>query len=87
MANKLEYALDEFLEILQTAHRDRALPLVRSLCLDFPVVEQFIFMQPEKMIEYLKGPLGSLLFPNIKQKIAGKEAVIIEKLYDVQKRL
>ena len=87
MPTNLEAALDSLVDTLQSAQRDRALPLVRSLCVDFPVVEQFVFMDPTKMVQYLTGVFGQFMFPKVRAKVVGHEEELIAVLTDVQKRL
>jgi len=83
----LESALDSLVDALQSAQRDRALPLVRSICIDFPVVKEFVFMEPKKMISYVSGIIGQCIFPKVRAKVLGHEQELIAVLTDVQKRL
>jgi len=87
MPTNLESALDSLVDALQSAQRDRALPLVTSMCVDFPVVEQFVFMEPKKLVGYLTGIIGSMMFPKVRAKVLGHEQELIAVLTDVQKRL
>lgn len=80
--SRAETAIEAFVDMLQTAQNDRLLPLVQSAMADFPMLRDYIYMPPDRMIKMV-----SFFWPKVKKKIEGQEDALIAKLYEVQGRL